>query len=289
MKFLESMRWDFNRSMLILKKQSPHIFFATGVLGTGVSTVLACRATLKLSDTLDKIHGDVQNVKDLRHLAHSKAEVYTNDQYAKDLTYVYSKGTINLVRLYGPSVLIGVASIGLLTGSHVQLTRRNSALMAAYAAIQKAYDEYRERVIDELGEDKERELYHGASIQVVDKEEVLTVDPNVYSAYAKWFDEASQCWEKDPEQNRVFLQCQQNYWNDRLQSRGHVFLNEVYDNLDIPRTKAGAVVGWVKDSRDGDSYIDFGVYEARNGRFLNGIERSILLDFNVDGTIYDKI
>lgn len=288
MKFLESMRWDFNRSALILKKQSPHIFFGLGVLGTGASTVMACRATLKLSDTLDQIHGDVQNVKDLKHLAHSKAEVYANDQYAKDLTYVYGKGTLSLARLYGPSVLVGVASIALLTGSHVQLTRRNSALMAAYAAVQKAYDDYRERVINEVGSEKELDLHHAATVQIVDKDEVRVVDPNKFSPYAKFFDEYCEQWEKDPELNRIYITCQQNYANNILHARGHLFLNEVYDMLGIPRTKAGAVVGWVV-GKDGDNYVDFGMYEARSENFINGAERSILLDFNVDGVIYDKL
>jgi Family of unknown function (DUF6353) len=288
MNFLKSMRWDFSRSMLILRKHSPHIFFATGVLGTGASTVMACRATLKLSDTLDKIHHDVQNVKDLKHIAHSKAEAYSNDQYARDLTYVYGKGAVSLTRLYGPSVIVGVASISLLTGSHVQMTRRNSALMAAYAAVQKAYDDYRDRIRGEVGEDKELDLHHAATMQIVDKEEIKVVDPNKFSPYAKFFDEYSQHWEKDPELNRLFVQCQQNYTNDLLHARGHVFLNEVYDLLGIPRTKAGAVVGWVI-GKDGDNYVDFGMYETRSQNFINGAERSILLDFNVDGVIYDKL
>jgi Family of unknown function (DUF6353) len=288
MNFAKSVRWDFSRSMLILKKQSPHIFFTMGVLGTGASTVMACRATLKLSETLDQIQGDVKNVKDLRHLAHSQQEAYSNDQYAKDLTYVYGKGTVNLAKLYGPSVLVGVASISLLTGSHVQLTRRNSALMAAYAAVQKAYDDYRDRVRDELGNERELDLHHAATVEIVDKEEIRRVDPNKFSPYAKFFDEYCESWEKNPEYNRIFVQCQQNYANNILHARGHLFLNEVYDMLGIPRTKAGAVVGWTV-GKDGDNYVDFGMYEARSQNFINGTERSILLDFNVDGVIYDKL
>jgi hypothetical protein len=173
------------------------------------------------------------------------------------------------------------------------MTKRNSALMAAYAGLQKAYDDYRERVRDQLGEERELEIYHAGKTDIIknelDKnEEIKTVDPNKWSPYAKMFDEGSKHWEKDPEINRLFVQCQQNYANNLLKARGHLFLNEVYDMLDVERTKAGSVVGWVI-SKDGDNFVDFGMYEAYNARFINGWERSIILDFNVDGVIYDKI
>jgi hypothetical protein len=63
--------------------------------------------------------------------------------------------------------------------------------------------------------------------------------------------------------------------------------------LGIDRSKAGSVVGWVITKEGtGDNFIDFGVFDGDNPRardFVNGREGSILLDFNVDGVIYDKI
>lgn len=108
------------------------------------------------------------------------------------------------------------------------------------------------------------------------------------SPYARFFDEASANWVKDPEINHIFVQCQQNFANNLLIARGHLFLNEVYDMLGIDRSSAGQVVGWVI-SGDGDNFVDFGMFEAHSARFVNGYERSILLDFNVDGVVVDKI
>ena len=277
-----------SRQILIAKKNSPHIFFAAGIAGTIASTVLACRATLKLSDTLDEIKKDVDPVKEV-----SPVEEYMDGDYHADRIYVYGKASLKLVRLYGPSVAVGAVSIGMLTGSHVQLVRRNTALMAAYAAVQKAYDEYRARVRDQVGEEAELEIYHAARNELVKNSsgeivKATVADPNKYSPYAKFFDEYSRHWQKDPELNRMFVQIQQNYFNQRLIAYGHVFLNEIYDALGVDRSKAGAVVGWLKDG-DGDGYIDFGIFEAFNSHFVNGCEPSILLDFNVDGVIYDKI
>jgi hypothetical protein len=286
-----------SRKLLIAKKNSPHIFFAAGVAGTIASTVLACRATLKLSATLDEIQKDIDIIKPKRE-THPllTPEVVTGEDVVVEHTktiYVYSRASFRIAKLYGPSVLIGVASIGLLAGAHVQLTRRNSALIAAYAAVQKAYDDYRERVREELGAEKELDIYHAAKTEIVKDADgkdisVKVVDPNKYSPYAKFFDEYSDNWKRDAELNRMFIQCQQNYLNNRLLAYGHVFLNEAYDALGVPRSSAGAVVGWLKDG-DGDGYIDFGIFEAFNSRFVNGTEQSILLDFNVDGVIYDKI
>jgi Family of unknown function (DUF6353) len=303
MKISAALIGNFSRKLLVVKKDSPHIFFAIGVVGSVVSTVMACRATLKLSETLDEIETDVNAIKELKHSSDEttveiisedgSTNVYPVETWRRDATYVYVRSAMKIVKLYAPSAMVGIASIGFLTGSHVQLTRRNSALMAAYAAVQSAFDEYRDRVREELGPDKELDIYHAAKTETVKDEsgkeiEVKTVDPNKLSDYARFFDEGSEHWRKEPEYNRIFVQGIQNYSNNLLQARGHLFLNEVYDMFDIERTRAGSVVGWVM-GKDGDNYVDFGLYEARNAAFLDGSERNILLDFNVDGVIYDKI
>ena len=273
------------RAGLTLKKHGPTIAFVAGVAGSVTSTVLACKATLKLADELPEMKHKLESVKDMNHEDETERK--------KDLAYVYSQNAITVAKLYAPAAIVGVASITALTGSHVVMNRRNAAITAGYAAVSKAYEEYRARVQDELGVDKERDLYlglHDEKIKGADgkKEIVKLADPNGLSPYARFFDECSTEWTKDPELNRVFIQVQQTHMNHLLHARGHVFLNDVYDALGFERTSAGAVVGWVV-SDDGDNYVDFGMYDAGNSRFINGIERSILLDFNVDGVIYDKI
>lgn len=284
------------RTILKFKKQSPHLFFAAGVAGSVASTVLACRATLKLSETIDEIQADVKSVKALEGNINQGSfddELYTKDDHEKDIIYVYAKAGLKIGKLYAPAAIVGVVSISALTGSHIQLSRRNTALMAAYTAVQEAYDNYRSRVRDQLGNERELEIYHATSTEIVKsedgkKEETKSADPSRWSPYAKMFDEYNSNWNRDPELNRLFIQCQQNYANNLLRSRGHIFLNEVYDMLGTERSKAGAVVGWVIGP-DGDNFIDFGIMEAYNHRFVEGIEPSIILDFNVDGVIYDKI
>jgi hypothetical protein len=117
-------------------------------------------------------------------------------------------------------------------------------------------------------------------------------DDRLYvSSYARFFDESCPSWTNDPEMNVMFLKAQQHYANMLLQSRGHLFLNEVYDMLGLPRTKAGQIVGWMYDteSPSGDNCVDFDLHSQHNERFVNGYEKSALLDFNVDGVILEGI
>lgn len=281
------------RQLLIAKKNSPHIFFVGGVIGIVGGTILACRATLKLEETLDTIKTDVDGIKELGDSLKTSKVPYSQKNYVKDLGVVYGKSARSLGRLYGPSIVVGIVSVSALTGSHIQLTRRNTALTATIAAISKAYDDYRIRVKNEVGTERELEIYRAITNQEIEneskkKEIVKVTDPNGWSPYARMFEESNINWHKIPEYSRIFIQCQQNYANHLLRARGHVFLNEVYDSLGLERSQAGQVVGWVLHG-EGDNFVDFGLFEAYSSRFLNGEERNIILDFNVDGVIFDKI
>jgi hypothetical protein len=291
------------RPLLHLQKQSPQVMFAGGVVAAVTSTVLACRATLKLSDTLQK----TEELKDKALAAfegqatNDKGELYDEKKYHKDLTVLKVKSILNVTKLYAPSAGLAMLSIALLTGSHVTLNRRNASLTAAYASVDQAFDKYRQRVVDQLGTDADRDFRYGTEIteEIVEGKDGKNktvkhtrVSSEAPSKYARFFDELCNDWKSNPEYNRAFLHCQQTYANDMLKARGHIFLNEVYDSLGIPRTKEGAVVGWVL-GKGGDNYVDFGIFDDLTNPqvrdFVNGREYSILLDFNVDGIIYDKI
>jgi hypothetical protein len=230
---------------------------------------------------------------DLRH--REDLSSYSPNDGRKDKAVIYTRSVGKIAKLYAPSLLLGAASVACLTKSHSILTQRNLALTAAYAAVDEAFRQYRDRVVEKYGEDQDREFrYSSEEVDIVDEKGKLhteiRVGPDTPSMYARFFDPLSDCWDKNPEYNLIFLQCQQRYVNDMLIARGHVFLNEVYDKLGLDRTKAGSVVGWIV-SDDNDNYIDFGVFTGENQTrsFVNGRDGSILLDFNVDGVIWDKI
>lgn len=284
---------SIGRTALILKKHSPEILMGIGIAGGVTAAVMGARATLKVEPIIEKVQTDISAVNDLRE----NSENFTHQNEIRLKTQVYTTGVLELTKLYWPALSLGAASIACIVGSHGIMKKRNAALVVAYNAVEKTFAEYRERVAEKLGEDEERDIHYGIrEEEVVDEETgkkkvVSTIGNAGVSQYARFFDEGSQYWQKQSEYNLMFLRAQQNYANDLLNSRGHVFLNEVYENLGIPHSPAGALVGWVLNS-DGDQFIDFGLYDPENEKardFVNGYERSIFLDFNVDGVIYDKI
>lgn len=305
-KLPEGIAHKFGRQILHVQKASPQIMFATGVVGVIGAGVLACRSTLQLSHVINEaevLEKRILSFEPGQTYATDNGEIeYTEKMQKKDLAVAKVKLVMNIGKLYAPAFAIAAVSICLLTGSHVILNKRNASLTAAYAAVEQAYNKYRERVREQLGDEQDEKFRHGVSIveeTVVKKDGTSKtvkherVSDETPSEYARFFDQLCDNWKTNPEYNKIFLQAQQNYFNHLLTARGHVFLNEVYDALGFERTGAGAVVGWVFDS-EGDDYVDFGIFNDKTGTgavrdFVNGREGSILLDFNVDGVIYDKI
>jgi hypothetical protein len=282
------------------RENSPTLLFVSGVVGVTATTVLACRATLKVEEVLEEHNKMMEKIAFAEGSeVLQKSGKYVADDAHKDRVLVYLKTTGTLVKLYGPAIVCGLVSVGALTQSHRILNNRNAGLVAAYTALEKGFNEYRQRVIDDVGEDRERELRYPLESCEIDDEDkpgktkqVQRVGAGSASIYARFFDHNSPSWNPQPDYNIVYLRCQQNTLNDQLRSRGHVFLNEVYDALGIERTKEGSVVGWLWEGK-GDNYIDFGIFnrEMTPERldFFTGNEGAILLDFNVDGVIYDRI
>lgn len=294
----------FHRVGFQIKKHSPEILLVTGITGVVTSAVMACKATTKVDAIVEETKKSIDMIHEGMEAGNICDVEYTEEDGKKDLAIVYIQTGVKFAKLYGPSVLLGLTSIGCILASNNIIHKRNVALSAAYTAIDTSFKGYRSRVIERFGESMDRELRYNIKTQevketVVDEETgkkktvkstVSVVDPNTYSDYARFFDEYCAGWTKDAEYNLMFLRQQQNYANELLKSRGHLFLNEVYDMLGIDRTKAGNIVGWIYDEKHpfGDNFVDFGIYVLDNEKardFVNGRERSILLDFNVDGDI----
>lgn len=290
-----------------VKKHSPEILVAVGVVGTVASVVMACKATLKVHDIVDEAKELVEDIHEgvVQEKHTSDGELYTQEDANKDLVIVYAQTGWKLIKLYGPSVALGALSIGCMLASNNILRKRNVALAAAFTAVDTSFKEYRGRLIERFGEDLDRELRFNIKAKeieerVVDEngnETVVTktvevIDPNVvHDIYSIVFCEGNLGWTKNADLNKLFLLQQQNYANDRLKLTGFLSLNEVYEMLGAPRTAYGQLAGWVytEDSSVGDNFVDFGIFDVHNEMkcaFVNGRERSIILDFNCIGDAY---
>ena len=298
------------RAGLILKKYSPEVLLVTGVGGTIISTAMFCKATFKSEQVMQKHIDNRAKIQECWAKVEN-GEIpfseYSEGDHKKDLTIVYAQTVVDYTKLFGPSVTLGLASLACIASGYGIFRRRNVALAAAYKVLEEGFASYRKRVVEEYGEERDYMYKNGLVMKQITETEVdadgktrkvkknvlAPKGPNELSVYARFFDEMSTEWSKTGEYNLMFLKAQQNYFNNLLLARGHVFLNEVYDALGIPRSSAGSLVGWlVNNDGSGDNYIDFGVFDGDNPRareFVNGYEKAICLDFNVDGVIYDQI
>lgn len=303
----------FNKTMFAVKKHSPEILMVTGIVGTITSGVMACKATLKVSDIVEEAKVNIDKVHEVLDDENVSAERYSEADAKKDLAIIYTQTGVKLLKTYAPSFILGTLSITCMVSSNNILRKRNVALAAAYAAVDKSFKEYRNRVVDRFGAEVDKQIkYNLDTVKVTEvttdeagnekkvKKTIEVGGPNMYSPYSIIFDETNPYWEKDAELNKFFLQSRQAQANDKLKANGYLFLNDVYEMLGHEKTKAGQVVGWVYDPEngDGDNYIDFGMYDIytkpkyeaeAKAAFINGYERSVILDFNVDGNIWEQM
>jgi hypothetical protein len=308
---MKSVGLTFNKIGFQIQKKSPELLVAAGIAGVVVSAVMACKATIKASEVAEEAKETIDEIHEIEEKGITRAgNPYSIEDTKKDLTTTYLQTGVKYAKLYAPSVILGAASITCIVASHRVLKKRNIALAAAYTTLDKSFKEYRGRVMERFGEQVEKEIRYNIKAKEIKKtvvdetgkkekvKEVVDVpavdgwDPSQYSPYARRFDETHPNWTKNPEMNRFYLKARQAQANDMLKARGHLFLNEVYDMMGFPRTKAGAVVGWLYDPKRpelGDSYVDFGMYEIQEGEDFESYVKSYILDFNVVGDITNDI
>ena len=289
-----------------LKKHSPAILAVAGTVGVVTSGVMACKATTKLSTILEEHEENVEKIHDYVD-EHGYSEDYTEKDGKKDITIVYTQTGVKLVKLYAPAVALGTISIAAMLGSNHILRKRNVALTAAYATIERSFKSYRNRVIDRFGKNLDEELLYNIKTKEVEetvvdedgkekttKKTVDIIDINDIEDYSRLFYEGNPGWDPDPRFTMMFLKEQQRYANKLLKKRGYLFLNEVYKMLGFSIIPEGQYIGWIYDEENpiGDNRVDFGLLDTEDIdtiRFFNGDERAVLLKFNHDGNILKKM
>nr|DAF83584.1 MAG TPA: hypothetical protein [Caudoviricetes sp.] len=290
-----------------IKKNSPEILLGAGIVGFVGTIVLACKATCRADEVLEFHRRKIKDINDAKEIADADPEgemSYDVEIYRQDKAIRYLKTTGNLAKLYAPTIAVGTLSLACILTSRNIMQKRYLGVLAAYNGLSAAFDEYRRRVRDEYGEGLDKHFRYGTTYEElsvydengkktkekeqVEKTETGMVIPDDDSC--RFFDSSNPNWDKNPTFSMMWLRGQQNILNDILHTRGHVFLNEVYDALGFSHTPQGAVLGWIDG--EGDNCIDFGLHDPNKEnvrRFVNGVDNVIMLEFNHDGVIWDKI
>jgi hypothetical protein len=302
---------SLGRTGLVLSKKSPEIMLGMGVVGIVAGTVLACKATLKADKVLQESKETLKKIEEAKKIIEESEEVLDKELYSekdrqRDLAIVYVRTAVELGKLYLPAIVVTGISIGLIFGSHNILTRRNAAIAAAYRLVDESFKQYRERVRAEYGDDADRKLRFGqkevtvletnAKGKEVKKNKKVLGDQDIAPYSFVFSEETSTQYKRNYDMNLTLLRSFERYANDRLHARGHVFLNEILDDLGMPRTPSGQITGWVKGynphNLDNDKYIDFGLEDPVNEEKEEAREammQPFFLNFNVDGVVYDLI
>ena len=268
-----------SKSTFKIKASSPEILISLGIAAMAGGAILACTETIKATKVLDEAKEKMKLVEDAAEQSSNNTNViyteegqllYTKQDKINDTVIIYTQAIVKLFKIYWPSLIIfslGIFSV--LSGNKV-LRKRYLAMLAAYDILDSNFKDYRNKVIDEFGKDIDNKFRFGIkeeNIKVKDKngtektiEKAKVLNKEQYSIYARFFDEGSKYWDSNPMYNLMFLRNAQNTANDLFRKNGHLFLNEVYDLLDIPRTQPGAVVGWLKNK--GEDFVDFGIYDG---------------------------
>lgn len=264
---------------LKLQKHAPKILLGLGIAGYGATVIDGCYSSTKVPALMKEYEANHEG----------------------DKTWLYKR----LVKLYGPTVALFVLSTLCVAKGYGIINERYLAAVEDAMGLREGFMMYRQAVRKDLGEDKDLEYMYGVKadkeleekedgiIEVKDTGEYRSINRDAagYSIYAKVFDEYNINWRKDPQENLIFLNMQQQWATNTLRARGYLFLSEVYQALGFEDTKASRIVGWIVKPGN-DNYVDFGIYNILNdskNRFINGYEPSVILDFNVDGVIFDQI
>lgn len=295
----DSLKKIFYDMAFKFRKHSPEILVGTGIAGVIAGTVMACVATTKLEKTLEP------HKKELEEIHEGRSDMSEKD-YRKEVTRAYARTALSMAKLYGPAVIVEGSAIACLVGSHKIMRNRNAALASTLATVSTAFENYKKRVANKLGEEAEKELRYDIQKEEIEEEYtddkgkkktrkkvVRTIDENEHSPYSRFYDAGQYGWSRDASANLIFLKNTQAYFDDRLRLRGYVFLNEIYEYLNYPPIREGQYLGWYYDPDDETLHnkVDFGIYDIHDvakRNFVNGRENVILLDFNIDGNIVDR-
>ena len=295
-----------------IKKHSPEILIVTGIVGVVTSTVLACKATTKVNDVIEKGKTVINDIHDKQADVEAgiiSVEEYTPEIQRKELAIAYGRTGYELVKLYAPAVTVGVLSLTAIVSSNNILRKRNIALASAYAATEKLFKEYRGRVVDRFGKEVDRELRYNIKTREIEetvatedgseatqKRTIQVAEGPLHDEFSRIFDETCPNWVKDANKNKFFILQVERFANQKLKEQGYLFMNDVLEALGFDKTAAGQVVGWTynKGNPDSEGCVSFGIFDdlhvnKTKAAFVNGYEKSIILDFNHEGNILEYV
>lgn len=286
------------KSSVKLSKHAPTLLVVGGTVGLVATSFVAARAVRKAEPVLAQHKRERAAIGDVP----KKGTVSNDDRKLVQVAVLetYYNTSVNLAKVYGPAIALGTLSAASILYGHKLIHGRHLATLAAYSGLSEQFAAYRGRVRQTLGEKAEKDIFNGAHGEYVEdpdhkgeyKLQPVWSEGDPSPSLRPWFDEKNEYCKQDPSVNKMWLTGVQTHMNQLFQVKGHLFLNEVKDALNMPRTPDGQVLGWVLGAGTGDNFVDFGFLASDDPHtvaFRDGLVNTVQLNFNVDGVVHDLI
>ena len=303
------------------RSHAPELLLAGGTISFVATVVTASQATLKATDILEEHQGKKRDIKTAQ--ATKTEEEYSEQDIKRDTIVLYSQTGMALAKRYALPLGCAALSLTCFFASYGIMKKRYVALGAAYTALNESFQLYRQRVIEDKGE--EADLYYLTGVkasQITEKDpetgekvkktvikdlegnEILA-SPYMFK-FSKYKEngERNNAWVNDDNLNRAYILGHMGYLNDLMITRnvtnrngevikrGWVFLNELRDLLGEDANTPGSVVGWrFSNGEPGcNGYIDLNLVEGREADPVTGDPMTVYnINPNVDGLIWDLV
>lgn len=287
------------KTKLSLIKNSPSIAIGAGVAGLLGAVYLSGKAAIKTQDIIAEHREEIKNEDEAYEKVivtrKDKPEAYpeiTEQTHNTAKLSIHMETGLKVLKAYGPTLaLAGLSIVSIVYGRNV-FQKRLASLAAALQVTTATLERYRSVVAEEHGEEQEQELFKSATKKHLERmanqidsfEDVHDARHNVSrTAFARWFDQSNAMWTNQPGENRFLISSAQNYFNDILNRRGYVFLNEIYTHLGFQPVPEGQTMGWIRNEDFPDSVIDFDIFNSQASEsraFVNDLTPNVILDFH---------
>lgn len=242
--------------------QHTGIITGIGIVTALAGTIFACRATLKISEKAPEHKRLVEDTR-ANCIEAGMDEKHTKKEVMKAYRHVGA----DYVRKFWPAVGLLAAGYGLIVKAHCMEVAKNEALMSAYIGLQALFTKYRDKVAQEVGVEREQEIYLEAQVETA-KDVDDYKGPFVEGSYLLFNDSLQDYEAGCPQANSFLIDTGQRELNNKFREGKRVYVNDVMRCFGHEEIAGGYQWCWYKGLTD---EIDFKIHDpAYNPEFARG-------------------
>ena len=311
-----------------LDKRSPEILLAFGIISFVGAVATSVNSTLKVEKV---ISNHIEKINEIKDLAESGTTEITDEKTGEVVELTpdvvkrvkavrYVKMGLAVTKLYAPTIIFTTLGLTCFLASFGIMKKRNAALAVGLSTLRTAFDEYRSRVVRDLGAEADEHFLYDTVEEVREREVVddngkkkkikeKHMVPTKGGIYDVMFDASCDDWSKDSYQAYLSLRSHLLMANTMLRRNNHLYLNRAYEEFRFPETdalEAGLIYdedrpeesrflqikgfGTVRVARDGSLYIDESTMNQYWRDFQEGRNKDIWIQFeNILDNIRDDV